>query len=315
MSWPWRSPEATRQALTAKTQARHPPELRAQRLREIAYRRLLARLFTAQPERWVVKGGAALLLRLDPNRTSNDIDLAYVADAGEHAVALEALTAAAGHDLGDFFTFEIARGRALTVDPAHPLERALSVPVMTRVGRTTFAEFSVDLGLPRADLDIEWVEPTPTLTAEPAVDVTPPVALLALPAQIADKACAIFERHGDEQTPSSRARDLADIAMIATQKPIDGTSLVQHLDREQARRIAAGMLRGPLPNTFSLDPEQRAEWLTRWAKATRNAPIAFEDAERLSGVFLDPVLDGSASGKRWEPARLVWLLTPDDGPT
>lgn len=306
MSWPWRSPQATRQALTAKTRARHPPELRAQRLREIAYRRLLARLFTTQPERWVIKGGAALLLRLDPNRTSNDIDLAYVADAGEHAVALEALITAAGHDLGDFFTFEIARGRTLTVDPDHPLERALSVPVIARVGRTTFAEFSVDLGLPRADLDIEWVEPSPTLTAEVAVDVTPPVALLALPAQIADKACAIFERHGDDETPSSRARDLADIAMIATQKPIDGTSLVDHLRREEARRVDAGMLLGPLPDAFSLDPKQRTEWSTRWAKATRNAPITFEDAEQLAATFLDPILGGEATGLLWDPRTLGW---------
>jgi hypothetical protein len=86
VSWPWRSPQATRQALTDRVKARHPPEQRQQRLREIAYRRFLARLFETQPDRWVVKGGAALLLRLDPNRTSNDIDLAYVGEAGEHAV-------------------------------------------------------------------------------------------------------------------------------------------------------------------------------------------------------------------------------------
>ena len=79
MSWPWRSPEATRQALTAKIRARHSQGLRGQRLRQVAYRRLLARIFATQPERWVVKGGVALLLRLDPNRASNDIDLAYVA--------------------------------------------------------------------------------------------------------------------------------------------------------------------------------------------------------------------------------------------
>jgi hypothetical protein len=50
VSWPWRSPEATRQALTAKIRARHPQELRGQRLREIAYRRLPARIFATQPE-------------------------------------------------------------------------------------------------------------------------------------------------------------------------------------------------------------------------------------------------------------------------
>ena len=59
-------------------------------MREVAYRRLLARLFNARPEGWVVKGGAALLLRLDPNRTSNDIDIAYLdqaAGAGIEVVA------------------------------------------------------------------------------------------------------------------------------------------------------------------------------------------------------------------------------------
>jgi len=54
-------------------------------MREVAYRRLLARLFAARPDGWVVKGGVALLLRLDPNRTSNDIDITYIDEAGEHA--------------------------------------------------------------------------------------------------------------------------------------------------------------------------------------------------------------------------------------
>jgi hypothetical protein len=154
--------------------------------------------------------------------------------------------------------------------------------------------------VPRDDLDIEGVEHSPTLTTEVAVDVTPPVALLALAAQVADKVGALFERHGDDKMPSSRARNLADIAMIATQNSLDRTSLVRHVDREQARRIVAGMLHGPLPSSFSLDPEQRAEWSARWTKATRNAPITFEDAERLSGVFLNPVINGSASGQRWD---------------
>jgi hypothetical protein len=174
VSWPWRSPQATRQALTDRVRACHPPEQRQQRLRGIAYRRLLARLFEVQPERWVVKGGAALLLRLDPNRTSNDIDLAYVAEAGEHAVALEALADAAAHDAGDFFEFEIARRRAIEVDRDHPLERAVSVPVLARIGGTVFAEFSVDLALPRGDVvDVEWVEPEATLTGGPPLTKHP----------------------------------------------------------------------------------------------------------------------------------------------
>ena len=268
MSWPWRSPQATRQALAARTKLRHPLEQRAQRLREIAYRRLLARLFDVQPERWVVKGGAALLLRLDPNRTSNDIDLAFISGSEEITGAVQALESAAAHDLDDFFEFEVARGRTVEVDPDHPLERAISVPIVARVGSATFAEFSVDLGLARDSLEIEWVEPGAALTGEEAVDVTPPIALLALPAQVADKVCAVFERHGTRGEPSSRARDLADIAMIAAQKAIDGTSLVTHLQREQDRRLAAGTLHAPLPRSFALVEEQRIQWQSRWKGAT-----------------------------------------------
>jgi hypothetical protein len=60
VTWPWRSPQATRRALTARVRARYPQSDRQNRVREIAYRRLLARLFYAQPDRRVVKGGAAL---------------------------------------------------------------------------------------------------------------------------------------------------------------------------------------------------------------------------------------------------------------
>lgn len=307
MSWPWRSPQATRQALTDRVKSRHPPERRQQRLREIAYRRLLARLFEAQPDRWVLKGGAALLLRLDPNRTSNDMDLTYVAEAGEHAVALRALTEAAAYDAGDFFEFEIASGRAFEVDEAHPLERAVSVPVIARIGAAVFAEFSVDLRLPRDDaVAVDWIEPAPTLTGEPAVDETAPVATLALPAQIAEKACALFERHGVDGAASSRARDLADLAMIAMQKDLEGSELQSHTRREERRRLDVGTLIAPLPRALQLAPEQIADWRGRWVRATRGAPIDFEEAHAVVALFLDPVLSRSVEGKRWAATERRW---------
>jgi hypothetical protein len=300
VTWPWRSPEATRRALADRVAARHPVELRQQRLREIAYRRLLVRLFAVQSERWVVKGGAALLLRLDPNRTSNDIDLAYIAQAGEHGVAVEALVSAAAHDAGDFFSFDVGADQGITVDDDHPLERAISVPVTARVGGTVFAAFRVDLGLPRDDvLAIDWVSAEATLTGEPAVDGIPAVAVLALPAQLADKICALFERHGRDRRPSSRARDLADIAMIATQKELDGSSLTAAVRQEEQRRFDARTLLEPLPDALRLADEQVADWRRRWAKATRAAPISFDDALTVTAAFIDPVLADAVDGKQW----------------
>ena len=49
--WPWRSPEATRRAVTDMIAARYEPAARNRRLAEIAFRRLLFRLFMAQGDR------------------------------------------------------------------------------------------------------------------------------------------------------------------------------------------------------------------------------------------------------------------------
>ena len=140
-------------------------------------------------------------------------------------MALKALVEAAAHDAGDFFSFEVFRGKAVEVDPDHPLERALSVPVEAKIGGTVFAQFSVDRALPRDDkLDVEWVLPPTTLTDKADVDETPPVALLALAPHIADKVCALYELHGENGDHSSRARDLADIAMSAGKRHSTATS-------------------------------------------------------------------------------------------
>lgn len=293
-------------ALTAKTRERHPPEEIQRRLREIAYRRLLHRLFKTQPKRWILKGGVSLLLRLDPNRASNDIYLAYVVEDGEHAVALEAVVEAAAYDAEDFFGFDIGRTEAAEVDPDHPLERVLSVPVTARLGRAVFAQFSIDLALARDDVDAEWIAGDSPLTGTPEVDDIGPIAALKLPAQLADKLCALFERHGEDGHSSSRARDLADIAMIASQEDVDGTELHERVRQEEHRRLDAGTLRDRLPQQLQLDDEQVEDWRRRWVKATRAAPIVFEEAYELSAALIDPVLQDQVAGRRWVASETGW---------
>jgi hypothetical protein len=131
-----------------------------------------------------------------------------VHEAGEHAVAVEALREAIDHDAGDFFHFELAPGHV--VDAEHPLERAYSVPVLARIGDKEFARFSIDLALPREHIDAEFIEAEPSVTGEEAVNGIPRLATLTFPAQLADKICALFEKHGEQRSHSSRARDLAD---------------------------------------------------------------------------------------------------------
>lgn len=305
MSWPWRSPQATRRGLTDRIHARFDAEQVPRRMREVAYRRLLARLFGARPEGWVVKGGAALLLRLDPNRTSNDIDIAYLDEAAEHAVALAALRADATLDLGDFFSFEVGAGH---IDLANqPAERAWTAPVTARIGDKEWTTFGVDLVLPPATITPEALARITPLVGDETVDAIPGLTVLAIAPQLADKTCAIFERHGKDAAPSSRPRDLADIAMIAQQvDDIDGDELIAALRLEELRRQHAGSLHQPLPVRLELDPTQEREWRERWTTTTRAAPITFEEALHIADRFLSPVLANETGGKRWRALQQDW---------
>lgn len=76
--FPYRSPAALRAALTdrLKKLADSSPFTVTELHRQFAYDRLLARLFSApDADRWVLKGAAALLARLDVARHSKDVDL------------------------------------------------------------------------------------------------------------------------------------------------------------------------------------------------------------------------------------------------
>jgi hypothetical protein len=82
------------------------------RLRKlVVFDRLMARLVVVAPNRWVVKGAAALLFRLGArSRTTKDLDLGR--QDNEEAATADFL-AAQSLDLGDYFTFVIERTRKL----------------------------------------------------------------------------------------------------------------------------------------------------------------------------------------------------------
>jgi hypothetical protein len=105
-------------------------------------------------------------------------------------VVLGAFVEAAAHDAGDFFEFEIARGKAIEVDPDHPLQRAIIVE--------------------------------------------------------------------------------------------------------------------PLPAALRLADEQLADWEPRWHRATRGAPIDFDQAQAVAAEFMDPVLRHSVERRRWIAAEQRW---------
>lgn len=262
--------------------------------RELAYRRLLARLFAVQPEAWVLKGGVALQFRLDPNRPSNDVDLAHVdAHGADQAVALRRLRIAAAHDAGDMFVFSIGEPTQLQEE-----DRAITVLVEARLGAKLFESFHVDMPPPRDSIAHDVCEADVEELGIAELDAMPALRLIALEQQVADKVCAMFELHGAGRRPSGRSRDLGDLAMLAAQREFDGDRLIASVRDEEARR-RDGLLAHGLPAAIELAPEQLREWPRTWRKQARDPQFGFEESLAITQQFLDPILDRSAAGMRW----------------
>jgi hypothetical protein len=293
-------PSALRQALTDRLRllVRQRPGVQLADLqRQFAYDRLLGRVFVAEPEAWVVKGATALLARMSGSaRHTVDIDL-YRRVAGLAEAEL-ALRAAASLDLGDFFRFELSPGRQVAQGRA-----TLRIPVIAYLGATEFARFHVDLV---TDL---------VMTGEPdAVDALvpfeipgiDPVRYRAYPLadHVADKVCAFVEVHpralGPAQ-PSTRYRDLADLALVAHTQTIAANDLRRALASEVRRR---GLHMPP-----GLPSPEAAGWRAGYARVARDVPglpeRELDAAMATVRRFLDRVLDGTAAGT-WDPRALTW---------
>ncbi len=118
---------------------------------------------------------------------------------------------------------------------------------------------------------------------------------------VADKACAIFERHGPTRTPSTLYKDLVDLVAIVLAAPAEAEPQLTALRSEAQRR---GL---QLPGRFAV-PGRRLWQPGYAAEAGRSLlPVARTLDEAIATVtpFLDPLLDGTARG-RWDPQNARW---------
>lgn len=270
----------------ARARGRSLEELR----REFIFQRFLAMIFSATDGQWVLKGGASLLMRLANARFSKDLDLLHMGTLSPEQAIIE-LRELTTPSPRDHLTFVIEDG--VHYSSANPV---VEISVTAYIG-ALYGQFPIDLA---TDLHLlaapERIRPQPVVDV-PGLPTLPELVVYPLADQVADKVCAMFELHGDSQSPSTRYRDLLDLALIVSTSELDGRQLALSVASETRRRDVdmPAAMQSPGPN-----------WPAGYAAIARRSRMAKElhempGALRVVSACLDPILYGARTGGTWHP--------------
>ena len=218
--------------------------------RDIAFDRLLVRLFKMPSPPWALKGGYAMQLRTDNARTTKDVDMA-IRDAKIFAEKIEdrnnniknEIIKQSNMDLGDFFSF-------LITGPVHdlsgPPEGGIRFHVEARLDDKTFEKFSLDIGA--GDI---WTDPLEELESSNLLSFAgfEPSKFLAIPKeqQFAEKYHA-YTLPRQENRPNSRVKDLIDMNLLITtglNSQALKSSLEQTFDKRNTHALDLNMMPPP----------------------------------------------------------------------
>ena len=267
----YQSPAAFRQALDAQLnkQARER-QTNVNRLRtRLAFERFLARLFATGEERWVLKGGYALELRLgDRARATKDLDLNVPPPAFDDV--LGELRDAAEREQGDFFRFTLRADKRELVGPPLGGQRFF---VEAWLDERVFARFPLDVG--QGDETVrqpDWVTGQVDLTF--AGLKTPRLAIYPLEDHFAEK----LHAYTTPRENPSRVKDLVDMLLL----------IELGLEASVVKRAVANTFeryeRHPLPDSL---PRPPATWQQPFAALAEDVGLASVELEGAYGDLLE----------------------------
>jgi len=209
-----------------------------QRLRrQLAFDRLLARVFIGDGAAWTLKGGYAMELWLREARATRDIDLTLrsLAPVGSSGDAVpdrlrDELEALAHQDLGDWFEFRVAEA-VLDIDAA-PYGGA-RYPIEARMDGRVFVKFHVDVGIGDAVLDPVEIATSRDWLGFAGIHPSR-LRILSKEQQFAEKLHAYTLPN--RSTPNSRVKDLVDLALLVQRLPLNPVVLRKALHETFVRR-------------------------------------------------------------------------------
>jgi hypothetical protein len=290
------SPEAFKQALEQRLRSSTRTGAGFARKRQLlVFDRFLARVVAVLGDAATLKGGLVLELRLDRARTTKDVDLRMMGSPDD---VLAKLQEAGRRNLGDFMTFEVAP------DNDHP---EIQNDGMQYDGLRFRAECKLAGKIygQAFGVDVAFGDP---ILGEPEVVVAedvlafagiapPRLRLYPIETHIAEKLHAYTM---PRMRPNSRVKDLPDLALLATARPLDAKRLKTALEQTFTFRKTHA-----LPTSV---PTPIAAWRTPYEALAREDQLAWptlDDVAKAAQSFLDPVLAGGLDAT-WEPTSWRW---------
>ncbi len=292
----YRTPAALEMAI--KQAAADSPQDTNRAISGFYFHRLLCRVFDGGNDAFVLKGGQSMLARTIDARATRDIDL--LSTRGDINAALSGLLALVEKDLGDYINFEYAGSNPIKARDEY--RDGLSVKFVPVLGAKRMQAISIDLVVDEIPLEgAERLAPADRIEL-PGVK-TCDYLVYPVAAALADKFCALQERHGER--PTSRVKDLVDIAVYATTCDVDGADLERRLAREVAVRKLGEITFFSLPGEWGASQAQQFKKLA----CQTGLPASYQDiesAERLAHGLFDPALFGKCADMHWSHELVGW---------
>lgn len=296
----YRTPNAFKQALKSKVKERARQSGRPfnRMLQIVLFERFLARVYAALGDAVILKGGFAMELRMQQARTTRDIDMRVEGDINELVEDLRKAVTKQGKDyltfdLSDEADFEEMLGGQVAYGGRRIKVRAMLA------GQAFGDPFRLDLAVAdRLLLPADRVLGTDIfgfIGIEPIEHRVYPEET-----HVAEKLHALTLKY--DNGPSSRAKDLVDIGLLASHERFNAGRLRQSLaatfEFRDTHELPAAL---PTPPSFWSD-------LYKSMLLTDDLPWkTLDELHSSCANFLNPLLDDSLNENHyWSPQQINW---------
>lgn len=264
---------------------------------------VLSRIFAHDAQSWVLKGGSALIWRDPSARATRDLDIYHSTARGIDEALASLRAAVATTSLAPTDIELRIRDDEIEMQATGTRQSAaVRVHLYSAAGMELSQPVKIDL--------VTGCQVTGSIDAEPHDGIStalraefPYIRLYPIVDHLADKVAATMQTYPSSQgsAPSTRVRDLVDIAHIAVTETIDGDELGIAINSERLERGLPAYADG-----FQCPPN----WENLYPKGARkrgSAPASFEEALQIATELIDPAIFGEASGMTWAHGRWGYI--------